>query len=461
MFDFILNEKKYNKIHFIGIGGISMSGIAMLVNAQGYIVSGSDMSDSSVLNLLREKNITVFTSQVKENITNQDLFVYTDAIPEDNEELIAANDTGKPVVTRGVFLGALMRNYNKAIAVSGSHGKSTTTSMIAKILLSTDTEPSILLGGDLYEMNGNVNIGKEDILLTEACEFKGNILNFYPTTVIVLNIDADHLDYFKDLNHIVDTFIGYMKNLDSDSKAIINIDNKNTHKLLDYVPGETITFGLENKNADYYVLNLEFDKNGHPKFKLKMKNGSIEEFKLQVIGTHNVYNAIAAIIATFENGISIEVIKDALQNYKSLHRRFETIGEYKGAKIITDYAHHPVEIETTLRAARSFTDKNIIAVFEPHQYSRTLTFLNEFSQAFSSADEVIITDIYAAREKFNPNIHSKDLVEKIVNSGVNAKYIGDFESVKKELQSKISDNDLVITIGAGKPHLLAQMIVNE
>lgn len=459
MFNFILNEKKYKKIHFIGIGGVSMSGIAMLINAQGYDVSGSDMGDSEVLTVLKEKGIKVFNKQVKENITDQDLFVYTDAIPEYNEELVKAKETGNPVITRGVFLGALMKNYDKAIAVSGSHGKSTTTSMIAKILLSTEKEPSILLGGDLDEMDGNVNIGKEDILLTEACEFKGNILNFYPTTAIVLNIDADHLDYFKDLNHIVDTFIGYMKNLDENSKAIINIDNTNTHKLLDYIPGEVITFGIENKNADYHIKSLEFDKNGHPKFTLRMKNGMVEDFQLQIIGVHNVYNSIAAIIASYENGIDIGIIKSALREYTALHRRFETIGEYNGAKVITDYAHHPVEIDTTLRAAKSFTDKNIITVFEPHQYSRTLSFLNEFSQAFSSADEVIITDIYSAREEFNPNIHSRDLVEKIVKNGVNAKYISDFETVKKDLQKRITSDDIVITIGAGKPHILAKMLI--
>lgn len=461
MFKFNLEEKKYKKIHFIGIGGVSMSGIALLLKIRGYDVTGSDRSDSEYLQTLRDNKINIFIGQKKENITDQDLFIYTDAIPSYNEEFVAAKETGKEVVSRGVFLGALMRNYKKSIAVSGSHGKSTTTSMIAKILINSNNEASILLGGVLDEMEGNVKIGNSDILLSEACEFKGNILNYYPSTVIILNIDEDHLDYYKDLNHIVETFIGYMKNLDENSKAIINIDDKNTHRLLEHVKGEVITFGLENKEANYFMESVEYNEVGHPTFKLNMKDGSIEEFSLQIAGIHNIYNAIASIIASYENGLSLKEIREGLKAYKSLHRRMETIGEYNGALVMTDYGHHPVEIQTTLKTIEAFTDRNIITVFQPHTFSRTKALLDDFADSFYNSNEVIVTEIFPAREEFDPTIHSKDLVEKLVKKGVNAKYISQFEEAKEYLQSKIGENDLVLTTGCGDPHVLAKMIVKE
>lgn len=459
MFNFNLEEKKYKKIHFIGIGGVSMSGIALLLKIKGYDISGSDRDNSDYLKTLKENNIKIFIGQKKENITNQDLFIYTDAIPQYNEELIAAKNTGKEVISRGVFLGALMRNYKRSIAISGSHGKSTTTSMIAKILVNSDNDASILLGGILDEIEGNVKIGNSDILLSEACEFKGNILNYYPSTVVILNIDEDHLDYYKDLNHIVETFIGYMKNLDENSKAIINIDDENTHRLLEHVKGQVITFGLHNKSADYYLEHVEYNEIGHSKFKLNMKDGSIEEFELNVAGIHNIYNAIAAIIASYENNVKLSDVKDGIKKYKSLHRRMETIGTYNGAIIMTDYGHHPVEIQTTLKTIDAFSEKNIITVFQPHTFSRTKALLDEFADSFYNSKEVIVTDIFPAREEFDPTIHSKDLVEKLLKNGVNAKYIPDFESAKEYLQSEITDNDLVLTTGCGNPHVLAKMLV--
>ncbi|MFL8952926.1 UDP-N-acetylmuramate--L-alanine ligase [Helcococcus kunzii] len=461
MFEFNIEERKYKKIHFIGIGGVSMSGIALLLKIRGYNVTGSDRSDSEYLKTLKDHGIEIHIGQKKENITDQDLFVYTDAIAENNEELIAAKATGKEVVTRGVFLGALMKNYKKSIAVSGSHGKSTTTAMIAKILINSANDASILLGGVLDEMEGNVKIGNSEILLSEACEFKGNILNYYPSTVIILNIDEDHLDYYKDLNHIVETFIGYMKNLDENSKAIINIDDVNTHRLIEHVKGEVITFGLERIDANYFMESVEYNEVGHPTFKLNMKDGSIEEFELHIAGIHNIYNAISAIIASYENGISIEEIKAGLKAYKSLHRRMETVGDYNGAVIMTDYGHHPVEIQTTLKTIDAFTDKNIITVFQPHTFSRTKALLDDFADSFYDSDEVIVTDIFPAREEFDPTIHSKDLVEKLIQNGVNAKYIADFEDAKEYLQSKICKDDLVLTTGCGNPHVLAKMIVKE
>lgn len=457
MFTFNLDEKKYKKIHFIGIGGVSMSGIAVLLSKNGYEISGSDRNDSKFLENLRKNNIETLIGQKKENIKDQDLFVYTDAILPDNEELIAAKETGKPVVTRGVFLGALMRNYKRSIAVSGSHGKSTTTSMISKILVESDEHASILLGGMLDEIDGNVLVGDSDILLTEACEFKANILHYYPSTVIILNIDEDHLDYYKDLNHIVETFIGYMKNLDENSKAIINIDDKNTHRLFNHVKGKLITFG-QDKNAMYRITNVEYNHLGHPTFDL-VKDGEVMSFTLDILGNYNVYNAAASIIAALENGIPLETIKVSISTYHSLHRRMEIIGRYKDAVIMTDYGHHPVEIKATLHTLKSIQKERLIVVFQPHTYSRTKALLDDFANSFYDADEVVVTEIYAAREKFDPTIKSEDLVEKLIQNGVKARYIKEFEEAKEYIQSIVKPQDICITTGCGNPDVLAEMIV--
>lgn len=459
MFIFNLNSKEYKKIHFIGIGGVSMSGIALLLKKRGYEVSGSDRSESKYLKHLYENDIEIFIGQKASNITDQDLFVYTDAILPDNEELIAAKKTGKQVVTRGEFLGALMRNFDRSIAISGSHGKSTATSMLSKILVDAKADASILLGGMLDEIDGNVLVGDSDILLTEACEFKGNILYYYPSTVIILNIDEDHLDYYKDLNHIVETFIGYMKNLDENSKAIINIDDPNTHRLINHVKGKVITFG-KSKTADYVIDNLTFNEDGFPRFDL-IHEDKVMPISLDILGDYNIFNAAASTIAALENGIDLNVIKDSLANYHSLHRRMETVGFYGGATIMTDYGHHPVEIKNTLNSLKKKKHNKIISVFQPHTYSRTKALLNDFSEAFYDADEVVVTEIFAAREKFDPTIKSQDLVDKLIKNGVNAIYLKTFEEARDYLRKRLKTGNICITTGCGNPDVLAEMIVED
>ncbi|MDO5017987.1 MAG: UDP-N-acetylmuramate--L-alanine ligase [Lagierella massiliensis] len=461
MFNFDFNDKNIKKIHFIGVGGISMSGIAQLLNFHGYEVTGSDREDSETLDNLREKGIKVYVGQKKENIENPDLVVYTDAILDDNEELIEAHKKGCPVVTRGVFLGALMKNYRYSMGISGSHGKSTTTSMISKILVEADVDPSILLGGKLDEIEGNMHNGNSEYFLTEACEFKGNILYYYPAMAVILNIDEDHLDYYKDINHIVSTFIGYMKNLSEDSKAIINIDDENCLPLLEHIKGEIITFGIENKDATYNITNVSFDEIGHPSFTIisdRLGFGK-QHFTLDIIGRYNIYNAAAAIIASFESGIEIEKIKKSITGYHNLHRRMEVVGSYKDATIMTDYGHHPTEIKATTSALGEHKKGRLICAFQPHTYSRTKHLLDDFSNSFYDCDEVIVTEIYAAREKFDPSIHSVDLVEKLRENGVNAIYIKTFDEACDYIQKNVRANDTVITTGCGNPDVLAKMIV--
>ncbi|WP_100065558.1 UDP-N-acetylmuramate--L-alanine ligase [Miniphocaeibacter massiliensis] len=461
MFNFNLNDKNIKKIHFIGIGGVSMSGIAQLLAFHNFEVSGSDRDDSDTLDKLRSYGIKIYVGQKKENIDNPDLIIYTDAILPDNEELIAAQNTGAPCVTRGVFLGALMRNYKYSIGVSGSHGKSTTTSMIAKILVSSEVDPSILLGGKLDEIDGNVHCGVSDYLLTEACEFKANILNYYPSLAIILNIDEDHLDFYKDINHIVSTFIGYMKNLDENAKALINIDDENCLPLLDHIKGDALTFGIENDKAVYNVTNISFDEIGHPRFDIvsNRNNFGINHFELNIIGRYNIYNSAAAIIAAFESGIDLKTITENINSYQNLHRRMEVVGNYNDAIIMTDYGHHPVEIQATLSALGEHKKEKLICVFQPHTYSRTKHLLDDFANSFYDADEVIVTEIYAARENFDPTIHSIDLVEKLRKNGVNAIYLKTFEEAKEYIQKDVKSQDVVLTTGCGNPDVLARMIV--
>lgn len=461
MFKFDLDRHDYKYIHFIGVGGISMSGLAQLLLAKGYEVSGSDRSDSKIINHLRELGVKISVGQKKENITNPDLVIYTDAILDDNEELIAAKKLNVPVVTRGVFLGALMRNYKNSIAVSGSHGKSTTTSMISKILMHSDKDATILLGGELDEMKGNVRVGSEEYLVTEACEYKGNIRYYYPQTLIVLNIDEDHLDYYKDLDDIVDTFRQYLSNQDENSMTITNLNEENNRLIFDSVKGKLITYAQENDEADYCAFNIKFDEIGRPNFDLRMRNGDVEHFELGVIGRHNINNAMASIIATYENGIDVETIRNNILKYEGLDRRMQIIGEVDDATIMTDYGHHPSEIKVTLDALKEHTKGRLICVWQPHTYSRTKALFDDFLTCFDSSDEVIITDIYAAREKFDPSIHSKDVVDALIKKGINAKYIGEFKDCRDYIYKEIKKDDLVLTTGCGNPDVLARMIVED
>lgn len=461
MFTFEMDQKKYPHIHFIGIGGVSMSGIAALLDAQNYRVTGSDREENEHTKVLRERGIDVTIGQSRSNIKSPDLVVYTDAIADDNEELIAARETGVPVVSRGVFLGALMRNYVHSVAVSGSHGKSTTTSMISKILIHTDTDPSILIGGDLDEIRGNVLVGGREYLVTEACEFKANILNYYPSLAVILNIDADHLDFYRDLDHIVETFRIYMDHLGEDATVILNRDDPNVMRLIPSVKGRVVTFSLEDPAADYYAANVRFDASGHAHFDLYRGGEKALDFHLAIIGRYNIYNALAAIAATVETGIDIYIVRAYLDQYKGLHRRLELVGEVAGASILTDYGHHPTEIAATLGALKPHVKGKLICAFQPHTYSRTKKLMDEFAGAFDDADEIVVTEIYAARERFDPTVKSEDLVERLTANGKNAVYEKTFDDAKAYLLPRIGEGDVVITTGCGNPHILAQMLCEK
>ena len=460
MFKFNLNEKKYKHVHFIGIGGISMSGLAEILNKYGYKVTGSDSKQSDTTDKLKSHGIDVIIGQKKENIKGADLIIYTDAISLDNEELAQAIKTKVDLIDRASFLGALMENYKISIAISGTHGKTTTTSMVAEIIKNLPTEPTIIVGGKLDDINGNVLVGKEEMILTEACEYKANVLKYFPTTALVLNIDEDHLDYFDNIDHIINTFKGYGDNLGKDDKLILNIDDENTRNLLERDNTQIITIAVD-RYADYRAKNIEFNDLGYPQYDLYYKDKYIDKVFLSIMGVHNVYNSLVAIAAAHENNISFKEAIDGIHNYHGVHRRLEYKGNYKGALVMDDYAHHPTEIKASLNALRKGCKKNLYCIFQPHTYTRTKLLLDSFSKSFSQTDYTIITDIYAAREKDYGDIHSKTLVDAINNNGNSAFYMETFDEIVKFLQDNLRPNDMVVTMGAGDVYKIGQMLLNS
>ncbi|HLR35054.1 MAG TPA: UDP-N-acetylmuramate--L-alanine ligase [Tissierellales bacterium] len=458
MFTFDINEHEYKHIHFIGIGGISMSGLAEILLEEGYSISGSDVNSSHITDTLRKQGAKIYKTHDKNNISGADLVIYTDAISKDNEELLISIEENIPTIDRATFLGALMKNYKNSIAVSGTHGKTTTTGMITSILNKSTLNPTILLGGVLDEINGNVKIGSKDYLLTEACEYKGNILKYHPTMAIILNMEEDHLDYFENINHIVDTFAEYAQNIDDNGYLIINADDIHSEKVLNTTSCNTVTFGI-NSEADYRAENISYNKKGYSKFILNVKNQEKYPVSLNVMGIHNLYNALASIAAAHISNVPMEIILNALKDYKGTNRRLETKGSINGIKIMDDYAHHPTEIKATLKALKKAKANNIWCVFQPHTYTRTKLLFDSFSESFFDADKVIITDIYAAREQDTGIIHSINLVNSLKDNKVDTVYIDSFHKIETYLLENAQEGDIIVTMGAGNIHEVGENLL--
>ncbi len=449
------------KIHFIGIGGISMSALANICINKGYDVSGSDCNDSYLLDNLKSQGAKIFLGHKKENITDDiDMVVYTAAISEENEEFLATKEKNILTVNRAAFLGHIMREYENPIAVSGTHGKTSTTSMLSTIFEYANLDPTILVGGNLNVIGGNVKIGKSSHFITEACEYVDSFLNFNPKISIVLNIEEDHLDYFSGIDEIKASFNKFGKLLPKDGYFIINGDDLNTKDILHDVKANIIRYGT-NQDNDAIISDVIFDENGFGKFRITLNEKDLGFFELSILGMHNVLNATSAIIASYVSNIDIETIRKNIKMYTGVGRRFEKKGEFNNALVIDDYAHHPTELKATLASAKKISKKTLWCVFEPHTYTRTKSLLNEFSESFYGADKVIITDIYAAREINPGDIHSKDLVEKLYQNHVDAIYIKDFSDIEKYLRENVKENDLVITAGAGPIYKLADSLVKK
>lgn len=444
-----INFNRPIKIHFMGIGGISMSGLAEVLLERGFSITGSDMKSSPITEKLEHHGASIVYGQKAENITDDiDLVVYTAAIHPDNPEFQAVIRKGIPHMDRAELLGQIMSNYKNSIAVSGTHGKTTTTSMLSLIMLAGACDPTISVGGILKDIDGNIRVGRSQNFITEACEYTNSFLKFNPRIELILNVDADHLDFFKDLDDIRHSFRLFSEKLNKDGILIINGDIPDLSYFTQGLPCKIITYGLE-ADDDYTAKNISFNEYACGSYDLYVNGEKLDHITLNVTGLHNVSNSLAAIAAARELGIPMEHIKAGLMKFKGTDRRFEYKGEVNGITILDDYAHHPTEIEATLTAAKKYPHRKIWCAFQPHTYTRTKALLHEFGKALSLADHVVLADIYAAREADTGEIHSKDLQAEIRRQGTEVDYFSTFEEIENFLLKNCHPGDLVITMGAG------------
>lgn len=444
-----INFQKPIHIHFIGIGGISMSGLAEILLKEGFTVSGSDRESSSLTEHLSGLGATIFYPQKASNIIDGiEAVVYTAAIHEDNEEFMAAREKNLPMLSRAELLGQLMTNYKTPIAVSGTHGKTTTTSMLSHILLAADTDPTISVGGILEAIGGNIRVGNSDVFVTEACEYTNSFLHFLPRISIVLNVEEDHMDFFKDIDDIRSSFNRFAQILPQDGYLIINKNIEHMDAVTKDTSCTVITYS-ETQPADYQATNISFDDLGNASFDLIIRGEAAGRIVLSVAGTHNVSNALSAIATAQLLDIDMETIKKGIFSFTGTKRRFEYKGELNGVTIIDDYAHHPTEITATLTSAVHYPHRELWCIFQPHTYTRTKAFFHEFAEALSLADHVIMADIYAARETDTLGVSSEALAEELRKLGCDAYYFSTFEEIENFVKKTCIHGDMLITMGAG------------
>lgn len=444
-FDFIKDKNK--KVHFIGIGGISMSGLAAVLLNSGFKVSGSDAKDSIIIEKLRASGAEIYIGHRRENINDVDLIVYTAAIPSNNPELLEAKNKKIQLMDRAEFLGHIMKGHKYNVAISGTHGKTTCTSMLSHVTIEGDLDPTILIGGELDVIGGNFRIGNSEYFLTEACEYKQSFLKFFPYVGVILNIDADHLDCYKDINEIADTFEAFSKLIPTDGYLVGYGEDSRVKDILDKANCNTLSYGFE--NADITAKNINFNKMGCASFDIYKDNKNLFSISLNVPGKHNILNALATICVSLIFNLNHNSITSGLSNCKGAHKRFEYKGEINGVTVIDDYAHHPTEIKATLSTAQKIEHNKIYCVFQPHTYTRTKTLFNEFTTAFDDADELILMDIYAAREKDTGIVSSNMLGDAIRKRGINCVNVHSHNEALEYVKSKVNNNDLLLTVGAG------------
>lgn len=457
---FKLNSIKNCKhIHMVGIGGVSMSGIAEIMHHWGFEITGFDAVSSATTDRLISHGIKVVTEHDLSDVNTADLVVYTAAISPDDPELVEAYNMQIPCVERSEFVGYLTRSYENTIGISGTHGKTTTTSMISLCFIEAGLDPTIQVGADLKQIDGNYRIGNSPYFVLEACEYVESFLKFSPKSEVVLNIDNDHLDYFKNFENIKNAFIKYVKILPQDGLLVINGDDNNCLELPNYTSAKTLTYGITNKNTDFFATNIVFDENGFASFDVYAKDKFYDRISLSVPGMHNVLNALACIALCNEYGISNSVIKTALKGFTGANRRFEYVGTKNGVNVYDDYGHHPTEIVATAKALMNKTYNESWVIFQPHTYSRTLNLMDDFARALLNFDHIIITDIYAAREKNTFGVSAEDLANKIATFEKDVRYIKDFEDIANFVKTNAQPKDIVLTLGAGTVWKIGKMII--
>lgn len=453
--------KKYNRIHMIGIGGVSMSGIAEILNNLGILVTGSDMSQSIITDKLIENGIEVTIGHNLENVSKADAIIFSAAIKQTDLEIIKAKELNIPIIERCDFLGLLTRAFNNTIGISGTHGKTTTTSLVSLCFIEANLDPNVQVGAILKAIDGNYRIGNSEHFIIEACEYVESFLKFSPKAEIVLDIDNDHLDYFKSFDNIKNAFIKYVKLIPDDGLLVVNGDDLNCLDLPKYTKAKCLTYGITNKNTDFFAVNIVFDENGFPEFDVYSKDEFYGRVKLSIPGMHNVLNSLSCIALCNEYGIDKKYIISALKKFTGADRRFEYVGKVNNATIFDDYGHHPTEIIATAKALMNKKYNKSWVVFQPHTYSRTKSLLDDFAKALLNFDNIIITDIYAARENNTYGITSKDLSDKVGEFGKKSIYISEFSDIVKYLKDNVEPNDIILTLGAGTVTNIGPMLIKE
>ena len=447
-------------VHLIGIGGISMSSIALMLKNMNANVTGTDIYETDLTHSLESKGIIIKYGHHPEMINDADIVIYTAAISENDPERKEAQKMQKECYERAEFLGILMKEFKNALCVSGTHGKSTTTGMLSLIFLEANLNPTIQIGAILSDIGGNTHLGNHDNLIMEACEYVDSFLHFHPTGVIITNIDNDHLDYFKNLDNIKKSFYKYVSLLPENGYLVKNNDDENSNGLENHTSAHVITYGI-NKEANYMAKNIKCNNLGHYSFDIFYNNEYLTKINLNISGKHNIYNALAAFALSHAYIADINLIKEGLEKYHGVGRRFEFLGKYNGAYIYDDYAHHPSEIKTTLNSVKEISHHESWAIFQSHTYSRTKAHLDKFADVLSNFDHVIIATIYPAREVNTFDINENMLVEKIKIKNSNVKYIDNFDKIVEYLKENIKPEDLVITIGAGPINQVAKKLVSK
>lgn len=458
----MLDLNKIKKIHCIGIGGIGLSAIADILIAQGHQVSGSDMNSGEMVEKLKRDGAEIFIGHKAENVEGADLIVYSAAIGKDNPELARAAELGIEAVTRAEMLGILMEQCKNSIAVAGTHGKTTTTSMLSLMLKDADFDPTLLVGGNLEELKGNVRIGGKEYFVTEACEYMDSFLSLRPKIEIILNIDSDHLDYFRDIDHIVESFEKFTHLVPKDGMILAYSANAFVSKAVQDLEN-VVTFGL-NESCDYAALNINFNHEGMPSYELYKHGEKLGDITLSIPGEYNILNSLAAIACAHSLGVDIDTAKKTLENYKGTQRRFDIMGvTKKGVKVVDDYAHHPTEIKAALKAAHNIPHKKLWCLFQPHTYTRTIALFDEFAASFGDADAVVMVEIYAAREKNIHKISAESLVPEIKKNCPDKEvtFFKEFEEIVDYVYEKAEEGDLIITMGAGDVYKIGEMILEK
>ena len=443
---------KVRNIHFIGIGGSGMNGIAQVLLNLGFNVSGSDLKETQTVKNLKEMGAKITIGHKPENVIGADVVVYSSAVKEDNPEIKKAKELGIPTIPRGEMLAELMR-FKYGIAIAGSHGKTTTTSMVGYILGKTGFDPTVVIGGKLEAYGSNAKLGRGEFIVTESDESDGSFLRLTPTIVSINNIDLEHLGFYKDLDDIKNAFIEFANKVPFYGAVAVNIDDTNLQSILDKIEKKVIKFGFS-ENADVKAKNLEL-VNGKYRFEVE----DYGQIHLSIPGKHNVYNALAAISISLELGVPFCVIKESLENFKNASRRFE-IKHQNDVIVIDDYAHHPTELQATINAAKDmFPDKRLVAVFQPHRYSRLSSLFNEFVESFEKPDITVITELYSAGEEPVPGIDGETLAQKVRNKHQKEVfYGGSLSETEKLLKNVIKKGDVILVMGAGNITSLSDSI---